>query len=94
MTTQFKITRNAGEPPCDRRGRKPKYPFDQLEVGDAFDVPADASELSGDSRHPVHSRVSASASKRNQRSRAAKRKDRFVVRYLRDESVVRCWRIA
>lgn len=34
----FKIIKNAPPPPSSRVGRI-KYPFDEMEVGDAFDVP-------------------------------------------------------
>lgn len=33
----FKIIKNAPPPPCGPR--RTRYPFDEMEVGDAFDVP-------------------------------------------------------
>jgi hypothetical protein len=36
--TEFAIIKNA-EPPKSGRARKLNYPFDKLDVGDAFDIP-------------------------------------------------------
>ena len=90
----YKIIKNAPPiPKRETRGSKAKYPFNDMEVGDAFDVPADPKDEAGDNRHPVQSKVSASASSKNATNRRAGRPGLFRVRYLRDEGVVRVWRV-
>lgn len=92
---QIQIIRNAPPIPNeDGRGTKPKYPFEQLEVGDAFDVAADPAEKIADSRHPVHNRLTAMVSRKNRDARLSGQHTAYKARYLRDEGVVRVWRVA
>ena len=94
MNAEVKIIRNAPPPTPDCRGRRPVYPWDDISVGDAFDVPAPADERASDGKHPVHNRVTGAASTRNLREKVNGSGVKFVVRYLRGENVVRCWKVA
>lgn len=87
------IIRNAPPPSDDRRGRRRVYPWGELSVGDAFDVPADPRDEKGGQRHPTHNAVSASCSSRNLREKAAGTGCRFICRYLREDKVVRVWKV-
>lgn len=92
---QFNIIRNAPPiPNTDGRGAKPKYPFAELEVGDAFDVPANPAEKIADSRHPIHNRVTAMVSSKNREARLSGQRTSYKARYLGEEGVVRVWRVA
>lgn len=97
---EIQIVRNAPPPQIgETRGRKRKthpgrnstytrYPWDELRVGDAFDVPI-RTYVAGDDRYPEYNRVSASVSKRNQVAGGP----RYVCRMM-DDYRVRVWRIA
>ena len=95
QSLEIQIIRNAPPiPGKDGRGAKPKYPFADLEVGDAFDVKADPADKTSDSRHKIHNRVTAMTSVKNREARLAGKHTRYSVRYLCDEGVVRVWRVA
>lgn len=100
MMSDFPIIRNAPPPPehngrgRNGRGRKCphtgiRYPWGELRVGDAFDVPI-TSMAQSDARYPEYNRLSALASRRNSQPAGP----RFVVRILPDEFKVRVWRTA
>jgi hypothetical protein len=96
------IVRNAPPPPShETRGRKPgnrtanrphrRYPWAELRVGDAFDVPITPLPPMRDNRHPEHNAITAVVSKRNRD--AGERGPRYIAR-LMDDFRVRVWRIA
>lgn len=95
----FEIIRNAPPPPGrETRGRKTphpgfdqrrSYPWSELRVGDAFDVPI-TSVAHDNMRYPEYNRLSAAAATQNKKRFGPK----FLVRMLPDEFKVRCWRVA
>ena len=98
--SDFLIIRNAPPLPVDGRGRgsgrkgrkdRPRntYPFGQLEVGDAFDVPM-TEMWDGDGRSPDYNRLSAAVSIRNRYPRGP----RFKVRMMPDGTTIRVRREA
>lgn len=95
-SASIQIIRNAPPPP-DRvtTGRKSKYPFRDLDVGDAFDVPC-TRPATDKFRYPDYNGVTAACSFYNsKRSPLAGR--RFKARLLDSEDgakFVRVWRVA
>ncbi len=81
MTTLPDIPRPMG-------GRPPKYPLHSLEVGEHFDLPL-SGEQSPHGGDKQAYKVSGAAV-----AHAKKYGKKFVVRTLRPEGIVRCWRIA
>lgn len=93
------IVRNAPPPPeRETRGRKvgPKtqseplrYPWGELDVGDAFDVPITPGPPPPFDRWPEYNRLSASVSARHKKYPDG---PRYVVRMM-DDFRVRVWRV-
>ena len=83
----MEITNAVPLPEPNKGGRRRIYPFPDMEVGDSFAVP-----LSGD-KHLKGGDMTA-----NRVGLAARRFGRltgrkFTIRTVREEGVVRCWRI-
>lgn len=94
--THFAIIREAGPVPPKAPGRKTPhpgfakrriYPWNDLNVGDAFDVPIET-EDPGDNRYPEFNRLTANLTERHKRH-----PERYEVRVLMHLGVVRCWRV-
>ena len=83
--TDIKIEKNVPVPSGAGRGRNPLYPFTDMEIGDSFALPLVA-EAGGST---ATNRVNQAASQHSRRHGA-----KFTVRTLRDEGIVRCWRVA
>jgi hypothetical protein len=98
MAPEITIIRNAPPPPArETRGRKTphpgvsqqmRYPFEELAVGDAFDLPITSSWNPADGRFPEYNRLTAAISNRNKRNP----EKRFIARML-DNYAVRVWRL-
>jgi hypothetical protein len=87
---QFRIVRNASPPPGNwqtSHERESRYPFSQLDVGDALDVFGGIMADRPDGGCLRHDRVSAAA-----RAYGRKEGKRFVVRTLANR--VRVWRLS
>lgn len=95
------IIRNAPPPPAkETRGRKtgsPKkdrphrrYPWDQLEAGDAFDVPIPVGPPPPCDRYPEYNALTANIAARHKRNPNG---PRYVARMM-DDFRVRVWRVA
>ena len=83
----FAIIRGAPPPPAKCMGKANRFPWAELAISDAFDVP-----LSSDHRLRDYSRVSASMAQQNR-----KYPGRYVMRMMGERgtgAVVRCWRVA
>jgi hypothetical protein len=92
---EIQIIRNASPPPnWETRGRKPKYPFGDLEPGDAFDVTAGEEHDECGNRNRIQSRLASIVSKKNREAALSKSGVKYIVRFLRDERVVRVWRVS
>jgi len=76
----FEIEKSIPIPEDWSRGRKQKYPFDNMEIGDSFFVPRDEEKA-------TNLILSISSAKR----RALPKQ--FTVRYIRTEKGVRTWRV-
>ena len=74
-------------PPERKTGRPPKYPFMKMEVGDSFTLPL-AGTLTNKGSDTVTQRL-RSATENHTKKYGRK----FMLRTLKDEGVVRCWRI-
>lgn len=90
MATAFKIVRGSEMPEgIGRPGRLTKYPFKDMEVGDAFDVSRTAGKTSrGDDRAQL-----LVASSANQWAKRHNPSWKFGTRII-DDSTVRIWRVA
>lgn len=76
---------NSGGRPC-------KYPFHDLKVGDSFAIPLGGDVLltgNHGKKDRFLSTLRAAASQYSKRNGG-----KFTVRTMRDEGVIRCWRIA
>lgn len=80
----FEIIKDAG--PVPKGKRSAKYPFADMEIGDAFDVPlAGEKHITGSDLNRVRLQTSATG--------AGKRFGmKFTIRQLADK--IRCWRVA
>lgn len=77
-------------PDANPPGRKPTYPFADMEVGDCMLIPRDMGHTSeGNCRRTKTVRASASA----WRKRSGNTDWRFLVRLV-DKDTVGCWRVA
>ena len=85
----FDIIKNAPPPETTNRGRKGAYPFDLLEINDAFDAPRDMGQTP--EKHDKRQAAIGAAGRfwAKKHNPTAK----FTVR-LYDEHTVRCHRIA
>ncbi len=96
-TEEITIVRNAPPISDDRRGRRRVYPWDELNAGDAFDVPIEnAQDHDPKLRYPEHNRVSAAVSTRNMKEAARGTGRTYKCRKIEDAGrmVVRVWRVA
>lgn len=69
-------------------GRKPKYPFADMEVGDSFSVHLNKPDDKAEAKLEA-ARLSVSVAYHQRRYGG-----RFTVRTMLDEGVVRCWKTA
>ena len=73
----------------NRRGAKPRYPFGLLEVGQSFTVPLEYDRYESSGNDKAYQKLLCAAAvwkRRNGRD--------FTSRIIREEGVVRCWRVA
>lgn len=93
MNLATKIESDIPLPPrTNDRGRPFKYPFHELDVGDSFTIP-----LGGDVRLTGNNgkKDRNLSSLRSAACQYARRNGgRFTVLTVREEGVIRCWRIA
>lgn len=95
---KIRIVRDAPPPPTEEtRGRKTKhpglscrtrYPWAELQVGDAYDIPLNSFVAPPGDRWPEYNRVTATISQRHK-----KYPERYLARMM-DDFRVRVWRIA
>ena len=83
----MEVTKDIPVPPPSNGGRPYKDPFLNMQVGDSFTVPL-TGQPHNDGGDVASNRV-RNAGKRYTTKTGA----RFTVRVLKDEGVVRCWRI-
>lgn len=80
----FEIIKNAGPVPTERQSAK--YPFSNMEIGDAFDVALSGEKhITGSDMNRVRLQSSACGAGRRFGMK-------FTIRQLPD--VIRCWRVA
>ena len=92
MNAPIKIETGIEVPPSAKGsggGRSSKYPLDDLEVGQSFAIPLTGERLKQNGADRARVRLSVSIAY-FQRTTGKK----FTTRLLKDEGVVRCWRIA
>lgn len=100
-SAEVTIIRNAPPPPTgETRGRKSpntkprstytRYPFAELRVGDAFDIPITSGYIARDDRYPEYNRVTATISGHHKRKPNG---PRYMARMM-DDYRVRVWRVA
>lgn len=90
MNAPCRIIADPGPVPPIRRGSRPiKYPFAQMAVGQAFDVPR-CGKRDSDHGCLTQRNVSSCANQWRKRHNPSAK---FTVRVI-DEHTVRCWRIA
>lgn len=88
---QITIEKNVPVPPIVRIGgsKRATYPFAQMEPGDSFALSLAGHKAADGKRDRMAARLSAAAT-----SHAKRRGGEFTVRELKDEGVVRVWRVA
>jgi hypothetical protein len=74
-------------PPPSTGGRKRKYPFDEMEVGDSFTLPL-SGEIGPGGSDRVVCLLSCAGNRRRKTHGQA-----FRVRTEREQGVARCWRV-
>ena len=79
----YAIEKNVPMPSTSGRGRHAKYPLAQMSKGDSFAVP-----FTNDLLPKLRSRLSACAAYRAQHHGG-----KFTMRTLKDEGVIRVWRV-
>ena len=90
MTQTLQIEKGVPMPAPARGGRKGIYPFAAMAVGDSFAVP-----LKGECSSQGHDKAMATVARcASSWSRRHDYVHKFSVRTVRDEGVVRCWRVA
>lgn len=88
--TQIKIEKNKPIPAIRRR--RTIYPFGEMKVGDSFALPlGGAIKFPGNNgvKDITYSRLAGAA-----HGYGRKHSRKFAVRTIKDEGVVRCWRVA
>lgn len=91
MTAHIKIEIEKGKPIPSRRSGCASYPFAEMEVGDSFAIPvAGLVKYKGNNgkKDLAYNRLSGSAHIHGRRNGK-----KFTIRTLKDEGVVRCWRV-
>ncbi len=74
--------------PKPRRRRSGSFPFDGMEIGDSFAVP-----IAGE-RYPSGSDKAQASLSVAARKYGKERGKAFAVRIIRNEGIVRCWRVS
>lgn len=86
MSAPVEIEKGIPIPPkCSGKIGQFSYPFDDMEIGDSFAVPFGAES----SR--IQNKVSSAISMWKKRTASGAK---FSTRVLREEGIIRCWRVA
>lgn len=89
--TAIKIEKGIPLPASTRHGSGILYPWAELEVGDSFSVPDDAGFVNGSKFSKVQSTLISCARTYAKRHNPTAK---FTVRVIKNEGVVRVWRVA